>query len=801
MHRDHEEDPQSWRRYAIRFETPARRWTEALPLGNGSLGAMCFGGLGEDVLQLNDDTFWSGMPSDWDVAGAADAVRRAREKVFEGAHVEAGELLQGAQGTFTESYLPLGDLVLTLGHERGTTDYERSLDLDLGTSRVSYVHEGTTYTRTAFVSATFGVLVLQLDCDHPEGLALTAQLQSPLAVGRPVAAADTMQLMVKAPATVVPSYLESSSPIVRDDRLGHGMFAAMVLGVRTDGQVHSTGEALAVQNASTATLILASATGFRGYASPPDGTPEECAKSAGDKVRQALATSTDHLLEDHLAEHRGWFRRVAIRLESQESRLTLRTPDLIERAASDDEAAVALTELLFQYGRYLLIASSRPGTQAANLQGIWNRDLRPPWSSNYTLNINTQMNYWPAEPAGLPELHQPLIRLIRELADTGSRTARRSYELPGWLAHHNSDLWRHSMAVGDGDFEPKWANWSMGGAWLVHHVWEHYAFSLDTEELRENYPLIRSAAEFLLAWLVERGDELVTAPATSPENSFLTEDGQEAAVTWAPTMDLALIAQVFDDVAAAAEALGIDNGFATMLRSTRQRLRQPRVGSRGQLLEWPEEVADVDPHHRHVSHLVGVFPGDVHADDPVLREAAKVSLDERGDESTGWSRAWKANLWARLGDGERAYKLLRGFCNEVTTEEVTEDGGIYANLLCAHPPFQVDGNLGFTSAVCQMLLDSRLGVIDVLPALPSQWGSGSVRGLRARGGVTVDLAWTDGRLIHATLRPTHAATCRVQYRDLSSTIELSAGLPVRLDGQLLRSPTNEESGHRHARSW
>ena len=798
MGRDHEEDPQSWQRYAIRFGSPARRWTEALPLGNGSLGAMCFGGLAEDVLQLNDDTFWSGAPSNWDVAGAADAVRRAREKVFEGAHLEAGELLKGAQGSFTESYVPLGDLVVSLGHERGTTEYERVLDLDSGTTRVSYVHEGKTYTRTAFVSATSGVLVLRLDCDHPGEMALTAHLRSPLAAGRPVAAADMMQLMVKAPATVAPSYLEASSPIVRGDRLGHGMFAAMVLGVRTDGQVHSTGEALAVQNASTATLILASATGFRDYASPPDGTPEECVQAAGDKVRRALATSTDHLLEDHLAEHRGWFRRVGIRLDPQESRPTLRTPDLIERAATDDVAALELTELLFQYGRYLLIASSRPGTQAANLQGIWNRDLRPPWSSNYTLNINTQMNYWPAEPAGLPELHQPLIRLIHELAATGSRTARRSYGMPGWLAHHNSDLWRHSMAVGDGDFQPKWANWSMGGAWLVHHVWERYAYSLDVEDLRENYPIIRSAAEFLLAWLVERDDELVTAPATSPENSFLTEDGKEAAVTWAPTMDLALIAQVFDDVSAAAETLGTDHEFATLLRSNRERLRQPRVGSRGQLLEWPEEVVDVDPHHRHVSHLVGVFPGDVHADDPVLREAAKVSLEERGDESTGWSRAWKANLWARLGDGQRAYKLLRGFCNEVRTEEVAEDGGIYANLLCAHPPFQIDGNLGFTSAVCQMLLNSRLGVIHVLPALPPQWRSGSIQGLRARGGVIVDLAWADGRLTHAILRPTHTATCQVRYGDLSSTVDLAAGLPVRLDGQLLHSPSSNEISHSRA---
>jgi alpha-L-fucosidase 2 len=779
-----EDEREAWAAARLRYGHPARRWTEALPLGNGWLGAMVHGGVHQELLNLNADTFWSGMPRDWDVPGAAKAVREARALTLAGDLEQAEGRLRDAQGPFAESYLPLGDLVLDLHHRDGAIDdYERGLDLDTAVAWTSYSCGRERHSRRAWTDADLGVLVLHHAVEDGT-LDVQLALDGPFARATEPVGADGLRMTCKAPAHVVPSYLSSERPFIHDDGVGHGMYAVAAVRVLTDGRIEARDGALAVSGASTVTVLLTAATGFQGHDTVPDRSAGDCAREA--EIRLATAAhrmvgdGLDSVLAAHVERHRGQFRRVRLSLGDVNPR-PADTLELIHASQHDDLSARALDQLLFQYGRYLLIASSQPGTQAANLQGIWNHDPRPPWSSNYTLNINTQMNYWLSGPAGLIDLELPLFDLVQQLATTGARTASTSYGLPGWVAHHNTDLWRQSMAVGDGDFPAVWANWWMGGAWLAHHLWDHYTFSLDTERLRQVYPALRSAAEFLLAWVFPGPDgALITAPSTSPENSYVTTGEQTASVTWATTMDLALVAQVLLDVEQACGVLDIDRDFAETCRDARRRLRRPRVGSRGQLLEWPEEHDEPDPHHRHVSHLVGIFPGDVHASDRALVDAARVTLDERGDASTGWSRAWKANLWARLGDGDRAVLLLRGFCTEVLTEDVAEDGGIYANLLCAHPPFQIDGNFGFTSAVCQMLVHSRIGRLELLPALPTTWPAGNVRGIHARGGITVDLDWRGGRLTGATLCSRREQVVTVVHATETREVTLRVDEPVSL---------------------
>jgi alpha-L-fucosidase 2 len=777
-------DVDSWRSSQLTFRQPAQRWTEALPLGNGWLGAMVHGGAHDDLVQLNADTFWSGAPRDWDVPGAGEALRKARILTLDGEAEGAERELRSAQGPFAESYLPLGDLSLQFDHGAAeVVNYERGLDLDSAIAWTAYRTASAHHSRRAWVDADQGVLAVDHRVDSGV-VGVRIGLSGPFALETLAMGATGLQMTCKAPDHVVPSYLASEQPFLRDQRPGRGMYAVAALRLLTDGEATIQNDELAVSGATRITLVLTASTGFRGPEHQPDKTADECASEVDERLSSAagLLTSAgvDEVLSHHVARHREQFRRAHLDLDTA-GLLATDTPELVRRSLEDETSARALTSLLFQYGRYLLITSSQPGTQAANLQGIWNRDPRPPWSSNYTLNINTQMNYWLAGPTGLVDLELPLLQLVDELAATGARTASISYGLPGWVAHHNTDLWRHSMAVGDGTFPAVWSSWWMGGAWLAHHIWDHFTFSLDTDRLRSLYPVLRSSAEFLLAWLVDAGDgTLITAPSTSPENTYLMPDGRSASVTAAATMDLALIAQVFDDVKNASRVLDDDHDFADRCREARERLRPPQVGSRGQLLEWPHEREEPDPHHRHVSHLVGVFPGDVHASDEELLAAASVSLNERGDASTGWSRAWKANLWARLGDGDRAAALLRGFCTTMTTEDVAEDGGIYPNLFCAHPPFQIDGNFGFTSAVAQMLLDSRLGRMTLLPALPQAWPDGTARGLVARGGIVVDLRWEAGRLRDAVLRSSRDQVVSVAHGEEVRTVRLPAGEPVAL---------------------
>ncbi|HEY8536152.1 MAG TPA: glycoside hydrolase family 95 protein, partial [Vicinamibacterales bacterium] len=596
------QEPADAREPVLWYARQARTWVEALPVGNGSLGAMVFGRIGVERLQLNEDTLWSGGPQDWSTPGARDVLPGLRRLALEGRYVEADALSKRMMGPFTQSYLPLGDLHLTFEHGDVAQGYRRALHLGDGIASVQYRLRRTEYTREILSSHPDQVLAIRLVASRPGALSFHARLTSPL---RHRTASDGTDLVLtgRAPAHVDPSYYDRDDPVrYADDR---GMaFEARLRAVETDGDVSADHDGLHVAGATHATLLLAAATSFAGFDRSPVTGGRDPSPIARQRVDAASRLSWADLRERHVADHRALYDRVSLHLGGSAGPDLPTDRRIAERGAADPH----LVALLFQYGRYLLIAGSRPGTQPLNLQGIWNEHVRAPWSSNYTININTEMNYWPAEPTNLAELHGPLLEFVEGLAANGAKTAAANYGARGWVAHHNSDLWRHTAMVGDyGSGDPVWAYWPMGGVWLAQHLYEHYLFGGDRRFLRERaYPVLRGAAEFCLDWLVEdaRG-RLVTAPSTSPELKFITPGGERAAIAVAAAMDLGLIRDLFTAVIDATEVLGTDAEFAAQLRKALERLAPYRIGSQGQLLEWHEEFREEEPHHRHISHLYG----------------------------------------------------------------------------------------------------------------------------------------------------------------------------------------------------
>ncbi|MEH6306676.1 glycoside hydrolase family 95 protein [Olivibacter sp. CPCC 100613] len=756
------------------YRKPASVWEEALPLGNAKTGAMVFGGIRVERYQLNDNTLWSGFPNPGNNPNGPRVLPQVRKAIFEGDYEKATSLWKQMQGPYSARYLPLGDLLLDFHRNDSLASfYQRDLDLDNAVSTVKYTYQGVSYTRESFISWPDKAMVIRITADKPGAITFDVALTSKLKYETKAKDDDYLILRGKAPKFVANRDYEPKQ-VVYDEANGEGMNFEVHVKVQTvGGKSLANNNSLRVSGANSVTLWLTEATSFNGFDKSPGLEGKDPAREATTCMNRVSKLNYEDVKSKHIADYTSLFHRVAINLGNDVEALKLPINERMLRLAKG-KSDHALLALYYQYGRYLLIASSRPGSRPTNLQGIWNDHVQPPWGSNYTTNINTEMNYWLAENTNLSECHQPLFDFMKELAVNGAVTAKVNYAIDtGWVVHHNTDLWAKTSPPGGYDWDPKgmprWSAWPMAGAWFCTHLWEHYLYTGDKKFLKEEaYPLMKGAASFMLAWLTEDPDShyLVTNPSTSPENTIKIK-GKEYQLSMASTMDMAIIRELFNACMHASDILQIDPNFKAKLTTAKAKLYPYHIGRYGQLQEWYQDWDDPQDKHRHISQLFGLYPGNQLSigGTPKLAAAAKQSLLHRGDVSTGWSMAWKTNWWARLQDGNHAYKILKDALRYIDPKEEKEQmsgGGAYPNLFDAHPPFQIDGNFGATAGITEMLLQSHAGEIHLLPALPDAWPSGAIKGIKARGNFTVEIDWAQGDLTRALIHSTLGGTCRLR---------------------------------------
>ena len=759
----------------IWYDKPAKVFEDALPLGNGRIGAIVYGGIEKERISLNEATLWAGYPVDPNMNPAAkNYLPLIREALFAEDYKKADSLTRFIQGKFSSSYAPLGNLFIDFGI-KDASNYKRRLDLNTGMHQVSFDADATHYTREIFVSHPDQVLMMKMKSSGKNKMNISLSFNSLLnhqveaELGAFLISKNRLQMKGIAPSVAEPNYRGNIKDAVQYDSTKSMRFVADAGINQTDGKIKTFGDKLIVDGATEIILFVSLATSFNGFD-----------KNPALQGKDELAISYQHLIKlagkkyeeiklKHVQDFSSFYNRVQLNLEYRERR-SIATDERLRQFAKgtvDND----LASLYFQFGRYLMISASRTPEVPMNLQGIWNEQVRPPWSSNYTININTEMNYWAAETANLSEFHKPLFGFIKNLSKTGAVSAKTFYGVDGWVAHHNSDIWAISNPVGDfGKGDPVWANWTMGGAWLATHLWEHFLFTNDTSFLKNTaYPILKQAAVFCQQFLVKDANgKWVTAPSTSPENVFINNKGFKGAVLYGGTADLAMIRELFANVLDAGAVLKNDVDFSSQIKQMHTDLYPYQIGQKGNLQEWYYDWEDEDPKHRHVSHLYGLYPGTsiTFNKTPALANAVKRSLELRTNNGTGWSIAWKINLWARLHNAERAYDALQTIMTYYPADKnevKMAGGGTYPNLFDAHPPFQIDGNFGATAGIIEMLVQSHDGEIELLPALPAQWKSGSIHGVKARGGYTVDITWLDGKLKKAVIKGKHPLGSRVSY--------------------------------------